>query len=262
VISVIVLTLDEEVRLPACLAALAGQAPHELIVVDGGSTDRSVEIARAAGARVIVSEPGRAAQANRGAAAAARDILLFVHADTRLAPGALELVERTLSADPGIVGGSFTLRFDHAGAALHLFEILGGLYHRVFKSLYGDRGIFIRRGAFRALHGFRPLPFMEDYDLGRRLPRLGRICILRRPVTTSAREFDAQGPFVLGAKLCVCLAGFRVGVAPQRLRRFYYGRGGGARHGDHGAEHGGDGAGYGDQSARRGDPGATHLGHA
>jgi rSAM/selenodomain-associated transferase 2 len=251
VISVIVLTLDEEVRLPACLTALAGQAPHELIVVDGGSTDRSVEIARAAGARVIVSEPGRALQANRGAAAAAGDILLFVHADTRLAPGALELVARTLAADPGIVGGSFTVRFDHADGALRLFEVFGGLYHRVFKSLYGDRGIYVRRGAFRALYGFRPLPFMEDYDLGRRLSRLGRVRILRRPVTTSAREFDAQGPFVLGAKLCVCLAGFRVGVAPWRLRRFYYGRGGDR------AEHGGNGAGYGEQGARRGGPGAT-----
>ena len=231
----IVLTLDEEVRLPACLAALAGQAPHALLVVDGGSADRSVEIARAAGARVIASDPGRAVQANRGAAAAARDILLFVHADTRLAPGALELVERTLSADPGIVGGSFTLRFDNAGGALRRFETLGGLYHRFFKSLYGDRGIFVRRSAFRALHGFRPLPFMEDYDLGRRLPRVGRVCILRRPVTTSAREFDAQGPLVLGAKICVCLAGFRLGVAPQHLRRFYYGRGG------DGVEHGGRG---------------------
>ena len=232
-ISVIVLALDEEVRLPACLAALAGQAPHELIVVDGGSSDRSVEIARAAGAQVIASEPGRALQANHGAAAAVGDILLFVHADTRLAPGALELVEQTLAADPGIVGGSFTLRFDHAGVILRLFEAFGGLYHHVFKSLYGDRGIFVRRSAFLALHGFRPLPFMEDYDLGRRLPRLGRIRILCRPVTTSAREFEAQGPFVLGVKLCVCLMGFRAGVEPRILRRFYYGRGGdGAREGD------------------------------
>ena len=197
-ISVIVLALNEEARLPACLAALAGQAPHELLVVDGGSTDRTVASARAAGARVIVSEPGRAVRPNRGASDAAGDVLLFVHADTRLAPGALELVEQTLAADPGIVGGSFTLRFDRPGAVLRLFEILGDLYHCVSTSLYGDRGIFVRRGAFGALQGFRPLPFMEEYDLGRRLPRLGRVCILHRPVVTSAREFESQGPLIHG----------------------------------------------------------------
>jgi hypothetical protein len=164
-------------------------------------------------------------QANRGATDAAGDVLLFVHADTRLAPGALELVEQTLAADLGIAGGSFTLRFEGAGTALRLFEMLGDLYHRVSKSLYGDRGIFVRRSAFGALQGFRPLPFMEDYDLGRRLPRLGRVCILRRPVVTSAREFESQGPLILGVKLCLCLAGFRMGVPPRRLRRFYYGRG-------------------------------------
>ena len=83
----------------------------------------------------------------------------------------------------------------------------------------------MRRSAFDALHGFRPVPFMEDYDLGRRLRRLGRVCILRRPVVTSAREFNAQGPLMLGVKICLCLAGYRMGVSPRRLRRFYYGRG-------------------------------------
>jgi len=223
VISVIVLTLDEEVHLPACLLALADQAPHELIVVDGGSVDRTVEIASAAGARVVISERGRAPQANRGAAAAAADILLFVHADTRLAPGALELVEQTLAADPSIVGGSFTMRFDDRHTLYRLYAVFGDLYHRLSRSLYGDRGIFVRRGAFVAIGGFRPLPFMEDYELGRRLRRHGRIRILRRPVVTSAREFRRQGPLILGAKVWACLLAYRLGVAPQRLRRFYYG---------------------------------------
>ena len=133
-ISVIVIALNEEVRLPSCLAALAEQEPHELIVVDGGSTDRTAAIARAAGARVIVSEPGRAVQANRGAAGAVGDVLLFVHADTRLAPGSLELVAQTLVADPRIAGGSFTLRFEDPDAVLRLFEVLGDLYHRFSKS--------------------------------------------------------------------------------------------------------------------------------
>ena len=149
-----------------------------------------------------------------------------MHADTRLAPGALELVEHTLAADPGIAGGSFTLRFDGPGAVLRLFEMLGDLYHPVSRLLHRRprRQGLVRRGAFDALHGFRTVPFMEDYDLGRRLRRLGDLQ-QRRPVVTSAREFNAQGPLMLGVKLCLCLAGYRMGVPPRRLRRFYYDRG-------------------------------------
>ncbi len=225
-ISVIVVALDEEDRLPACLAALAGQPPHELLLVDGGSNDRTVELARAAGARVIVTERGRAAQANRGAAAAAGDVLLFLHADTCVAPGALQLIEATLAADRRVVGGCFTLCFDDDRPALRLFAALGDAYHRVVRSLYGDRGIFVRRDAFVALGGFAPLAFMEDYDFGRRLGHLGRRVILPLRVVTSAREFDRQGPWRLAAKIVVCIVGFRLGVAPARLRGFYYARDG------------------------------------
>jgi rSAM/selenodomain-associated transferase 2 len=224
VISVIVLTLDESVRLPACLAALAGQSPHELIVSDGGSADGTVAIASAAGARVVAGERGRAPQANRGAAAATGDVLLFLHADTRRAPGALALIEQTLAADPRIVGGTFTISFDDPRPLYRLLAALGNLHHVVSKSLYGDRGIFVRRGVFAAIGGFRPLPIMEDYDFGRRLQRYGHVRILRLPVVASAREFHRQGPLVLGVKTLLCLLAYRLGVAPQRLRRFYYGK--------------------------------------
>jgi rSAM/selenodomain-associated transferase 2 len=224
VISVIVLALDEEVRLPACLAALAGQSPHELIVSDGASADGTVAIASAAGARVVAGERGRAPQANRGAAAATGDVLLFLHADTRLAPGALEFIELTLATEPAVVGGSFTISFDDPRPLYRLLAALGNLHHLVSRSLYGDRGIFVRREAFAAVGGFRPLPIMEDYDFGRRLQRRGRVRILRRPVVASAREFHRQGPLVLGIKTLVCLFAYRLGVAPQRLRRFYYGK--------------------------------------
>jgi rSAM/selenodomain-associated transferase 2 len=223
VISAIVLVLNEEDRLSACLTALAGQSPHESIVVDGGSSDGSVGVAQAAGAHVIVSERGRALQANRGARASAGDVLLFLHADTVLAPGALELIERTLAEDPDVVGGSFTLRFDDPRVVFRLFAAVGGVYHRFSRSLYGDRGIFVRRDVFQALGGFRPLPVMEDYDFGRRLRRVGRIRILRRAVVSSAREFTRQGPWRLAAKIPLCILAFRLGVSPQRIRSFYYG---------------------------------------
>ena len=222
-ISVIVLVLNEEVRLSACLTALATQSPDELIVVDGGSSDCSVEVARAAGARVIVSERGRALQADHGARESTGDILVFVHGDTILAPGALELIERTLAEDPHVVGGSFTLRFDDPRAVFRLFAAVGDVYHRISSSLYGDRGIFVRRDVFLALGGFRPLLIMEDYDFGRRLRRAGSIRILRHPVVSSAREFNRQGPWRLAAKIPLCILAFRLGVSPRRIRGFYYG---------------------------------------
>jgi rSAM/selenodomain-associated transferase 2 len=224
VISVIIPTFDEEALLPGCLAALDGQVPHELIVADGGSSDTTPAIARAAGATIVVCGRGRAAQLDRGAAAARGDILLFVHADTRLPAGALARIEQALADDGRVVGGCFTLRFDDPTLQYRLMAAAGNVYHRLTRTQYGDRAMFVRRAAFVAAGGFRPLEIMEDVDLGRRLRRRGRTIVLRGPVITSAREFRRQGALRLVAKIAVAHAAFRLRVAPERIRRFYYGR--------------------------------------
>ena len=220
-ISVIIPTLDEERQLPACLASLGGQAPHEVIVVDGGSADQT--LALAGGARLLTAQPGRAPQLATGAAAAHGDILLFLHADTRLPAGALAHVEQVLARRPEVVAGSFSLAFDDPAALYRLLAACGNAYHRLVPTLYGDRAAFFRRRAFVAAGGFRMLPIMEDVDLNDRMRRLGRVIAVPGPVVTSARRFRRHGPLRLSAKILVAVAAYRLGVSPRRVAAFYLG---------------------------------------
>jgi rSAM/selenodomain-associated transferase 2 len=224
VISVIIATLNEERFLPACMASLAGQAPHEVIVVDGGSRDGTVAVASAAGARMLVApQRGRGPQLNHGAEAASGDALLFLHADARLPSGALERVDHVLAARREVVAGSFTLRFDNPALLYRFLAACGDLYHRFVPTLYGDRAIFVRRAAFVAAGGFRPLPIMEDVDLSDRLRRLGRRVVVRGPVISSARQFQRQGAVRLVGKIIVAVAAYRLRVSPRWIAKFYYG---------------------------------------
>ncbi len=228
-ISVIIPTLDEEQLLPDCLMALRGQVAHELIVVDGGSSDATPAIAADAGANVVTSETGRAAQLNRGVGVARGDVLLFVHADTRLPGGALARIEQVLDADPRIAGGCFTSRFDDPAPRYRFMAAVGNAHGRLTRAQYGDRAMFVRRAVLAAVGGFRPLPIMEDVDLGRRLRGVGRTVVLAGPVTASARDFKRQGTVRLVAKIVIAHAAFWLGVAPARIDRFYYGPHGGSR---------------------------------
>lgn len=223
-ISVVIPTLDEEQRLPACLAALAGQAPHELIVVDGGSSDRTVDLAVAAGARVLAApHRGRAQQLNYGAGAAGGEILMFLHADVRLPAGALARAEQALADRPDAVAGSFSLLLDHPGLLYRVLSAAGNTVHRLWPTLYGDRAPFVWRRAFAEAGRFRPLPIMEDVDLSDRLHRLGQLVEVRGPVLASARDFERRGPLRLTAMIVIAVAAQRLRVSPRRIARFYYG---------------------------------------
>lgn len=161
-ISVIVPTLDEAERLPALLATLAGEPePHEVIVVDGGSRDRTADLA-AVGATVLHATAGRGAQLAAGAAAARGDVLLFLHADSRFPAGGLAAVTGALH-DPAVPGGNFRLHFDGGDP---FSRWLDGFYAwiRARGLYYGDSGIFVRRAVYDRLGGMRPIALMEDYD--------------------------------------------------------------------------------------------------
>lgn len=221
-ISIIIPTLNEESSLPPLLDALRGEtADHEVIIVDGGSEDRTVEIAHARGFRVILAVPGRGNALCAGVQVSHGDILWFLHADTTLPVGALTAIEEALAAKPHVIGGNFRLVFDgNTGFTRWLTGFYGwirwvGLY-------YGDSGIFVRRRAYEALGGFRPIPLMEDLDLVRRLERLGKTCrIDEPPLVTSSRRFDGRHPaeIVYGwIKLHIL---FWLGVSPDRLVQMY-----------------------------------------
>jgi len=222
VISIIIPTLNEERSLPPLLDAIRQQrAAHEVIVVDGGSQDRTPEVARNSGVRTLVSRPGRGAGITIGAEASRGDVLFFLHADSTLPPGALDRINEVLSTDANIIGGNFRLVFDGDTA---FSRWLTGFcaWIRLLGFYYGDSGIFVRRSVYEALGGFRPIPVMEDWDFVRRLERFGRTCCIKDPhLVTSSRRFEGRHPLEIFYGWVRIHALFWLGVSPDRLLKIY-----------------------------------------
>ena len=217
-ISVIIPTLNEAESLPATLCRVhANSSGHEVLVVDGGSADETVNLAKAAGARVVNSpQPQRAAQMNLGAQHAGGDAFLFLHADTWVNPGALEQIESALR-NPAVAGGAFTRRFRSESAVLRLTCLLGEFRGLWLGWFLGDQGIFVRRSAFEQLGGFRDLDLFEDLDFSRRLGRIGKVVTLRPSVVSSARRFARRGPFVTSASDFWLTVRYLLGADANRL---------------------------------------------
>ncbi len=209
-ISVIIPARNEEPCLGAAIACALSADPWEVVVADGGSTDRTREIAAALGARVVEVQPGRARQMNAGAAAASGDVLLFLHADTLLPNRYDRLLCRVLSR-PGTIAGAFRLGIDSPRPSLRLVEWLANWRSRALQMPYGDQALFLRREAFDAVGGFADVPAMEDFECVRRLRRAGRVEISPAAVVTSGRRWLCAGVLrtTLLNQLCVvaCLAG-------------------------------------------------------
>jgi rSAM/selenodomain-associated transferase 2 len=218
-VSIVIPVLNEARIICAAAAALNNlSGTFEVVVVDGGSTDNTVSLARACGLRVIAAPRGRGPQMNAGAAMTRGETLLFLHADTCLPEKALPLIAAALQA-PDVGGGNFRLRFtgETCGAKLltRIYPLL-----RWLGLVYGDSAIFVRRSVFEALGGYRAIPLFEDCDLYRRLRRKGRFVRLTAYATTSARRFEGHflRTFVGWTALQVL---YWLGVAPQRLARLY-----------------------------------------
>ena len=224
-ISVIVPTLDEEDKIESCLERLAWPqhaGRFEVIVVDGGSRDRTRELA-AAHARVLESERGRGVQMNAGARAARGEVLLFLHADTRLAGGSLTAVAQVLE-DDRVVGGGFTKLYRDGGWLLGLVARgLNSIRSRWLRHFVGTQAIFVRKRVFDTLGGYRPLRFLEDVDFSDRLRRAGRVALVDLPVEVSARRYQRRGLLRQLAWNAVILALYRLGMDPERLRGLYLG---------------------------------------
>lgn len=224
-ISVIIPTLNEAQNLAPLLGALRREAEAaEIIVVDGGSRDDTVAVARAGDARVVACAPGRGRQLSEGAAASRGEIIVFLHADSVFPAGGLRRIREALAASPHLVGGNFRLIFDgdstfsRALTAVYRWVRKRGLY-------YGDSGVFVRRRVYEAVGGIRPIPLMEDYDFTRRLERFGQTCCIEDPpLITSSRRFEGRRPLAIIWGWLKIHALFHLGVAPERLARSYYPR--------------------------------------
>ncbi|MCI0485317.1 MAG: TIGR04283 family arsenosugar biosynthesis glycosyltransferase [Blastocatellia bacterium] len=217
-VSVIIPALNEERNILTTLLSIKKQqGDFEIIVVDGGSTDRTAEIARPH-ASVISSERGRAVQMNAGARLASGEILLFLHADSILHPDALSNLNQALK-DPENVGGTFTLKFDSDKFLLRFYTFFTRFKFRYFH--YGDQGIFVRRSVFEQLGGFKEIPIMEDIDFLRRMHGRGRVALIKLPVTTSARRFLKRGLFRQQLLNTILVSLYVLGVKPETLSRWY-----------------------------------------
>ena len=219
-ISVIIPVLDEEPRIGDAIRSVAALQPHEIVVVDGGSHDATVPVASRHACRVVTAPRGRAVQMNAGAAGATGDILLFLHADTRLPTTAGRDVTAAL-ADAGTVGGRFDVRLDHPDPVYRLIGILMNARSRLTGIATGDQAIFVRRRVFETMGGYAPIPLMEDVEFSRRLKRRGRIACLHAQVITSARRWEREGPWRTIVRMWWLRARFAAGVDPHRLARSY-----------------------------------------
>ena len=219
-LSIIIPVLNEERTIAGTVDGLARVEPCEIIVVDGGSTDRTAEAVRDGPARLVVSARGRAAQMNQGARKAAGDVLLFLHADTRL-PVTARLDIESGMADPGCVGGRFDIRLDSARPLLRVVGRMISLRSRLTRVATGDQAIFARRAVFERLGGFPEIPIMEDVAFCRALKREGRIACLRSRVVSSARRWERNGPVRTILLMWALKLLYLAGMPPARLKRLY-----------------------------------------
>lgn len=218
-LSVIIPALNEAENIGAVVEAVRRAKPHEVIVVDGGSTDRTTELASRAGAIVLTSPPGRGRQQRLGAERARGDWLVFLHADTRLPENYPQIVAQILSR-PEVAAGAFRFKLDEPGAGYRWIEQLVAWRCRFFKLPYGDQAIFVRAAVLAQAGGFPALPIMEDYELIRRLRKLGRIEVASVAAATSARRWRKLGALNASCTNIACLAAYKLGVDAATIARW------------------------------------------
>lgn len=219
-ISIVIPTWNEAGCLARTLDALALlNGPVEILVVDGGSTDGTLEIASALGVRVMAAERGRGLQLHAGACATRAPVLWFLHADTIAPPDSVEHIRKAIACSD-VAGGNFTLRFDGESCGARQLTFIYPKLRRL-GLCYGDSGIFVRRTAYEQIDGFRPYPIFEDVDLVRRLQRVGRFAHLDAPLTTSSRRFEGRSFGKTFAHWSALQLLFWMGVSPARLGRWY-----------------------------------------
>jgi rSAM/selenodomain-associated transferase 2 len=218
--SVIIPALNEAEMLRATLESVITAPFVEVIVVDGGSWDSTVEVAYRYTSQVLVSPPGRGLQQALGAQHSQGGVLLFLHADTRLPSGYEGCILETLAC-PNVVFGAFRLAIHPTTLALDIIAFMANLRSRCLRLPYGDQAIFVPREAYFRVGGFRDWPIMEDVDLVRRLKRMGGFKLARGYVKTSARRWQKESLIRTTQRNLSLIIGYGLGVSPEALYRRY-----------------------------------------
>ncbi|MFW6032922.1 MAG: TIGR04283 family arsenosugar biosynthesis glycosyltransferase [Phycisphaeraceae bacterium] len=227
VVSVVIPTLDETAYLARTLESLGPtpaarrEAGIEIVLADGGSRDGTPGLAKELGVdRVVVSPAGRARQLRAGVSVASGELILFLHADTRLEPGAIDEL-REVMKKPSVSGGAFRLQIDARRWWTWLVAKLVNLRSRAFGLPYGDQGIFVRRSVLDQMGGVPELPIMEDVELARQMRRHGRLRLLNSAAITSGRRWEANGLLRTTLVNWSAVLMYRFRVPPRLICRFY-----------------------------------------
>ncbi|PNW29629.1 UNVERIFIED_CONTAM: glycosyltransferase, partial [Euhalothece sp. KZN 001] len=219
-LSVIIPVLNEEKTIAQTLEHLQKTAV-EIIIVDGGSTDNTVEIAQNMGIKTILSpEPGRSNQMNTGAKYAIGKVLLFLHADTKLPHNYLQYIEESLEK-PNTIAGAFLLKIESQNPLLRIVEKGVNARSRLLQMPYGDQGIFLKKETFETIGGFPDIPLMEDFQLMLTLKKQGKIRLAKAPVITSARRWEKLGVIKTTLINQKVILGYFFGVSPEKLKQWY-----------------------------------------
>jgi rSAM/selenodomain-associated transferase 2 len=221
-LSIIIPVLNEGEEIAGHLSVLAPLCARgaEIIVVDGGSRDGTPEQARGLAGQVLSAPRGRASQMNAGAAAAGGDVLLFLHADTRLPPDADALIAAALASGDR-AWGRFDVQIEGSHPLLPVIAHLMNRRSRLTGIATGDQGIFVRRQGFQAVGGYADMPLMEDIALSRALKRLSRPACIATPVITSGRRWERHGVVRTILKMWRLRLAFFLGADPGKLALAY-----------------------------------------
>jgi rSAM/selenodomain-associated transferase 2 len=221
-ISVVIPCLNEAaicVRRLQDLQSLRGDG-HELILVDGGSDDGTVELSRPLVDLTLTGVSSRALQMNRGAGRASGDVLWFLHLDTELPDGAFDEVLRKATVGPG--WGRFDVRLSGRRPMFRVIERMMSLRSRLTGMVTGDQGMFVRRDLFDQVGGFPQIALMEDLAISKRLKRIARPACLRGRIVASSRRWERDGVWRTILLMWFLRTAYHLGADPDWLARLYY----------------------------------------
>lgn len=221
-LGIVVPTLDEETRLPRLLDDLrALHVPNQVVVVDGGSNDATVDLAKRAGARVVRSTRGRAQQMNAGAAVVDTPWLLFLHADSRLDHEAAVALTAWLESSEVQDIGVFHFALEGPDWFWRFIEVGQRLRQRLYRLAYGDQGLLVHRDRFMAVGGFPEQPLMEDVEILKRLKRGGRLRVIDARLKTSPRRYETDGRWFGWIRNAAAIGLYQMGIPAARLAAWY-----------------------------------------